>query len=296
MKLLNRFSCALTCTLFILITSCIEESRLDAEADLPQAIRNDFSKRYSAAEIIDVYGNTSSGWCQINFIDREQNLVSATYENETWAMAYTTIEHLCRLPVKVQQAFEQAGYVDAHTIENIYKTERAGIERPAYTIHFLYRWKDSDNVTHNITIDEDGLLLDLVGYGYIDPRMGVTYILPESHLGFIAGRYKGAEIRGYVYDMGMHHYFILHGNTVKHVFFGGEIETDYRFWRETKYEISIDTAVPENVIEALKQMDPAFTYTNLYYIESETGNAYHFENRNHKQNLGYQIGENTVVP
>lgn len=294
MKLLNRFCCALTCTLFVLITSCNKDSRLEAEADIPQAIRNDFSKRYSAAEIVKVYRNDPGGWCQIDFIDEEQNRISATYENEAWAMAYTKIDHIRLLPVKVWQAFEQAGYGDAQTFENIYKTERAGIERPAYTIDFLYTWKGIDNVTHNITIDEDGLLLDIIGYDRIDPRMGVTYTLPESHLGFIAGKYKGAEIRGYVYDLGMHKYFILHENTVKHVFFGGEIETEYRFWRETKYEISIDTAVPDNVIEVLKQMDPAFSYTNLYYIESETGNAYHFENRNHEQNLGYCIGENTV--
>ena len=38
--------------------------------------------------------------------------------------------------------------------------------------------------------------------------------------------------------------------------FRGEVETDYYFWKETRYEISLDTKVPDNVARVLKRDNP----------------------------------------
>lgn len=38
--------------------------------------------------------------------------------------------------------------------------------------------------------------------------------------------------------------------------------------------------------------NPDFIYTNLYYIESEEGNSYLFQDKKRDDELGYNIGEN----
>jgi len=79
--------------------------------------------------------------------------------------------------------------------------------------------------------------------------------------------------------------------TLKFVSFRGEVETDYYFWKETRYEISLDTKVPDNVARVLKRDNPDFVYINLYYIESPEGNAYLFQDKNDDRELGYTIAE-----
>ena len=69
------------------------------------------------------------------------------------------------------------------------------------------------------------------------------------------------------------------------------LKTDYYFWKETRYEISLDTKVPDNVARVLKRDNPDFVYTNLYYIESPEGNAYFFQDKNDDRELGYTIAE-----
>lgn len=108
---------------------------------------------------------------------------------------------------------------------------------------------------------------------------------------FIYKKYDGSEIRGYQNNGGYYDYFVLHNDTLKFVSFRGEVETDYYFWKETRYEISLDTKVPDNVARVLKRDNPDFVYTNLYYIESPEGNAYFFQDKNDDRELGYTIAE-----
>lgn len=115
--------------------------------------------------------------------------------------------------------------------------------------------------------------------------------LPKAHFDFIYKKYDGSEIRGYQNNGGYYDYFVLHNDTLKFVSFRGEVETDYYFWKETRYEISLDTKVPDNVARVLKRDNPDFVYTNLYYIESPEGNAYLFQDKNDDRELGYTIAE-----
>lgn len=286
MKRINCIHYIVACMLLTCITACDKENST-IEDEIPAAIKSDFSKRYPSAEITS-FMNYSDGIDQIKFKDPEQNEALISYVNDSWKMTYTEISDIQQLPIEVQTAFLQAGYIGVQDIE-IFKTERAGITRPLYTLHFTYPWKKSDNMQHYIYINDDGLYLRTLRCTPNDTRWFVN--LPEDHFNFIHEKYKGAEIRGYMND-GEHEYFILHNDTIKHVFFHGEIATDRGFWRRTVYELSMDTPIPDNVAKVLKHDNPDFIYTNLYYIESEEGNSYLFQDKKRDDELGYTIGEN----
>ncbi|MCE5226121.1 MAG: PepSY-like domain-containing protein [Porphyromonadaceae bacterium] len=288
MKLLNYFYYALACVAFMsILTACEKENQLEEE--IPVTIKSDFTARYPLAQI-KTFKNYSDGQSQLDFIDNEQNEASIWYVNETWKMTHTRISNFEHLPLKAQSTFKNSEYGNAQIID-IYKTEREGIDKALYTLHFQYQWKKTANVEHYVFINDDGLYLSTFTWTPNDPRWFVT--LPKDHFDFIAKKYSGAEIRGYINNSGEHEYIILHEDTIKYVFFGGEVANDRMFWKETRYELSKDAIIPDNVSKVLKQNNPDFTYTNIYYIESDQGNAYLFIDKNHDQELGYYIGENS---
>lgn len=268
------------------LSACNKED--GAIEDIPRAIRNDLARRFPEIEIGN-YQLGPDGLSQINFTDKQQNEASVWYADEIWKMTHTKIEQLQQLSPAARSTFENSGYGDASLLD-IYQTEREGMEKSLYTLHFRYRWHKVENVEHYLFINDDGRLLATFTWIPNDPSANVK--LPKAHFDFIAQKYKGAEVRGYVNNGGSHEYFILHRDTLKYVFFGGEVATDKGFWKETTYELRIDTQVPENVARRLKQDDPDFIYTNLYYIESEAGNAYLFQDKNRENELGYRIAEN----
>lgn len=288
MRQSNLLHAVLFCMLLVCATSCDKEERDLTEDNLPAAIQKDLSERYPGAEIKTSY-KLSDGLLQIDFTDEIQNQGSVYYTNETWKMTHTKLFDSGQLPLKVQQAFYNSGYGNAK-IEDIYETKRDGIERTVYTLHFKYRWKKVEDVEHYVFINDDGLLLSTISCKPNDPCWFIN--LPAAHFDFITKKYKGAEIRAYINEASIHVYLILHEGIIKKVSFRGESPDERDFWKETRYEISLDTKIPENVIQNLKRTDPDFTYTNLYYIESGEGNAYLFEDQKRDNNLGYIIGEN----
>lgn len=288
MKRLNYFYYILACVLFMgMLTACEKENQLEEE--IPVAIKSDFTARYPLSQI-KTFRNYSDGQSQLDFIDNEQNEASVWYVNDTWKITHTKISNIQQLPLKAQSTFKNSEYGNAQIID-IYKTERDGIDKALYTLHFQYQWKKTPNVEHYVFINDDGLYLTTFTWTPNDPRWFVT--LSKDHFDFIAKKYNGAEIRGYINNSGEHEYIILHGDTIKYVFFEGEVATDRIFWKETRYELIGDAIIPDNVSKILKQNNPDFTYTNIYYIESNQGNAYLFIDKNHDQELGYYIGENS---
>lgn len=286
MRLTNCFYSLLTLFLAISLTACDPDNRMD-EKILPEAIRNDFLKRVPLAEILD-FQSYSEGLSQIDFRDEQHNPGSVWYLGDTWTMTHTKMNTIFQLSPEAQNAFAHSGYGDARLLD-IYKTERTRIEKSLYMLHFQYRWKQVENLEHYVFINDDGLLLATFTWPPNDPCAIIR--LSEDHFDFIAEKYTGAEIRGYINNGGRHEYFIFHRDTVKYVFFGGERRTDKGFWEKTTYELGLDTPVPENVIQTLRRVDPDFTYTNLYYKESEEGNEYLFKDKNRDDELGYWIAE-----
>lgn len=285
MKRTACFYHVLACMLLICITAC-DRDNSKIEDEIPTAIKNDFSERNPSAHIRTAQTYAGALYV-IEFADQEQNEATTWYLDDTWKMTYTEIRDLQQLPTEVQNTFYTLGYSDAQNVE-ISKTERKGMSKSLYTLHFTYLWKGFDNMEHNVYINDDGLYLTTLKSHPNDPRWSAN--LPEDHFDFITDRYKGAEIRGYMND-GEPEYFILHNDTVKYVFLGGDIAAGKGFWRRTVYELSIDTPIPDDVVKRLKESDPDFVYTNLYYIESESGNAYLFQDKKRDNELGHIIAE-----
>lgn len=286
MKQIYSLYYTLACILFLSITACEKDNQV-TEEEIPAGIKSDFAERCPSAEI-SAYQDYSDGISQIDFVDKEQNEASIWYVNENWKMTHTKVADFYQLPAEAQESFINAKYYGAK-IEDIYKTERAGMSKSLYTLHFKYRWKKVENMEHYVFINDDGMYLATLMSRPNDPSRFVN--LPEDHFNFINEKYNGAEIRGYVNNGGYHVYFVSHKDTLKYVSLRGLEMADRDFWSETRYEISLDTEIPDNVAEVLKRDDPGFVYTNLYYVETPGGNAYFFQDKNSDSDLGYTISE-----
>lgn len=260
MKRVPFFYYIMACLLSICITACDKEEQL-IEDEIPEMIKADLSKRYPSVEILNY--QEYSNFSQINVIDKDQNEASIWYVDDIWKMTRTKIADFNQLSLEAQTVFENSKYRFAQ-FENIYKTEREGMDRSLYTLHFLYQWKNVKDMTHYVCLNDDGMFLAVYTWTPNDSTWFVD--LPKAHFDFIYKKYDGSEIRGYQNNGGYYDYFVLHNDTLKFVSFRGEVETDYYFWKETRYEISLDTKVPDNVARVLKRDNPDFVYTNLYYI------------------------------
>ena len=280
--------CTLLAVLFVSFTACEKENEMEElTAEIPVAIKRDFNAKYPLATITSFHAYSDS-LNEIEFVNDQQNKATVWYDKNVWKFTYTKVDDLKQLPVKVQDSFRNSPYANA-SVQDIYKAERRGIKQPLYTLHFKYAIKKTPNVEHYVFISEDGLFIKTLNWRPNDPSWFVR--LPQDHFNYIARKYSGAEIRGYVNNGGYNEYFILHEGKVKFVTFRGEKESDNGFWYETRYELGRDAVVPENVIAYLHKTHPEFTYTHVYYIESPDGNSYHLQDKNHDQQLGYIIGE-----
>lgn len=275
----------LLCVFFISITGCGDSEQSVQKPELQVVIKNDFEKRYPSGSIASflIYRDN---FCEIKFLDEDKNEAIITYVDEVWKITHTKIKDIDRLPSKVQKTFESSEYRGA-SILDVYRTDRDGIERSLYTLHFQFPWKDVEKLEHHVFINDDGLYLGMYSP---EPNNPVWWAnLPTSHFDFIAKRYEGAEIRGYINNWGSHEYFVLHKGVIKHVFFTGLDVTERVFWEKTEYELDINTKIPDNVSRRLKSDNPEFSYTNVYYIEGYRGDAYLFVDENHPNNLGHNI-------
>lgn len=275
--------------LFISISACSEDNQWNPNTEIPTAISSDFAARYKAAKITNIDQNIPTGFFQINFINENKNETSSIYLNEIWEMTYTKLADIEELPAKVRQAFREAGYINVQTINDVYKIDRKDLEWSTYTIHFLYPTKQADKVTHNVIIDNDGLLLKTQTSSLNDQLFAPMSTKDQQN--FIFNKYKGAEIRGYLHNFGRYEYLVYHNNVIKSVLFEGENSTEPRFWKETEYEINLDSKIPDNVLKELKRADSDFTYTNIYLVETPTGNTYKFIDKKTINDFGYCISD-----
>lgn len=287
MKRISIFYSILVCILCLGITSCDKEDKQIIEP-ISITIKNDFSTRHPFNEITS-FQQYGDGSFQIDFIDDNKNTGSSWYVNGAWQMTHTKISDINQITPEAKVSFYRSEYAFAD-IKEIYKTDREGIEKSLYTFYFQFPYKSTDNVEHYVFINDDGLFLSTFTWVPNDPTWFRQ--LPKENFEFIAKKYNNAEVRGFVNNGGIYEYFILHDDTIKYVSFDGRNPSTPIYWKETRYELDKDVKIPDNVAKQLKKVDPDFTYTNIYYIESNEGNRYLFEDRKRDNNLGYYISEN----
>lgn len=281
-------------TLFYIVTLCLltfcfsscNNDKNDQVLEIPSTIKADFNKRFPAAKVVSV-NNWSDGFCEISMIDNDKNEVNTIYVNNIWKVSVTKLHSLEDISYKAKDTFLSSEY-GYEQIEEIFKTERDRIENPVFTIRLTHSLKWSEDVLHYVYIDSDGLFLKAHTSIINDPLSFPD--LPSRHFDFIEERYKGAVIKGYM-NAGIHEFFILHNSIIKYVCFSGYSPLDQSMWFETRFELSKDAIIPDNVIKSLQKEHPEFTYTNIYYTESRDGNSYLFFDEDSNPPFGYNIPE-----
>lgn len=288
MKLINNFYYVLISILLLCIISCSNDDHSDNKNRTPQVILNDFQKRYPSVSIQSI-ANDGAKLHEIRFLDQDKNEGVCIYIDMAWEMSQLKLKDPTKLPEKVQKAFDATKYTGV-PFWYVYKTDRAGIERSLYTLHFLFPVHDIRDVTHDVLINDDGLLLDVLTSGLSDhtwgPHLGTAR---AAHFDFIAEKYKDSDIRGYINNAGSHEYFVLHEGIMKYVFFRNVDESQRGFWEKTEYALDINTNIPENVIKDLKNEYPDFNYTDIVYREEPDGDSYWFIDKNDPFEKGYII-------
>ena len=167
MKRVPFFYYIMACLLSICITACDKEEQL-IEDEIPEMIKADLSKRYPSVEILNY--QEYSNFSQINVIDKDQNEASIWYVDDIWKMTHTKIADFNQLSLEAQTVFENSKYRFAQ-FENIYKTEREGMDRSLYTLHFLYQWKNVKDMTHYVCLNDDGMFLAVYTWTPNDPGL-----------------------------------------------------------------------------------------------------------------------------
>lgn len=288
MRLISKFYYVLIGILFLCIVGCSDDDHVENKNKTPQVILDDFNKRYPSVSILSI-SNDGVKIHRISFLDEDKNEGISIYVDKIWEMSQLKLKDQNKLPQKVQKAFDATKYIGV-PLWYVYKTDRAGIERSLYTLHFLFPLHDIGEVTHDVLINDDGLLLDVLTSGLNDqtwcPHLGEGRTV---HTDFIAEKYKGSDVRGYIFNTGMHEYFVLHEGIVKFIYFGTSDSSERGFWKKTEYALDIEAEIPDNVIHYLKNEYPDFNYTDIVYREELFGDSYCFIDKNDPSEKGYII-------
>lgn len=258
-----------------------DEGKNDTEP-LPAAVKQDFEQRYGAA-VVTSFHTLAFGIQELNFTDKENDRASAFYENGRWKLSVTQLDDKVHLPAEVRNSFENSPYAQAH-IEAMERIERIELSHALYRFCFKFPLHHTPDMTHEVFMNEDGILLHTFHYTLVDPRWFVS--LEEEQLNFIKEHYPQADIRAYHYVLGCDTYFFMQDGTLKQIAFRNDNQ-----WKETCYELPADTALPPHITDWLRKNDPAFRYTQVNYIESPSGHAYWLVNKEADDEKGYILGE-----
>lgn len=281
----------IVCFLFMNVAACSsDDDYKEKSLEMPKTIKDDFDQRQPSSEIINFKSSRSDTIFEIKFIDINKNKGETFYADQKWKITIKEINEFSKLPKTVQNSFKKSEYADSNILD-IVEISRDDIERSLYRLHFKHLAHNTPDVEHYTFMNDDGLILTTLNYKTNDDWM--FPVLPKAHFDYIKNKYAGAEVRGYVNNSGYYEYFIIHNNIIKFVFFNGKVPTDRSFWKETSYELPIDSKIPENVMNVLNRIriDDDFNYTNIYKIETSEGNAYSFMDSTH----GYTIGEDVPL-
>lgn len=289
MKQINFIKYALICTLFVFAIACDKDDSI--KESIPVKVQTEFESKFPNARISD-YSKyqeplTSEGIWEIEFTINGGYDAKAWYKPDgTWKMTQTKLKSVSELTSEAEETFTSSIY-GKEKVNEIYKTERDKIQGSLYTLAFESSSKASEDKVSYVFINDDGLFLNKYEWSEYDARAIVN--LPERQFNFMNDKYEDAEIRGYINNSGLNEYFILHDETVKFVFFG--MSTSKSSWKETRYELDIETVLPDNVIKYMDIVAPGFVYTNIFYIETELVNKYYLVDKNDPKEVGHYVNE-----
>lgn len=286
------FACGLLAIAAFMLTSCNSGNEIPTtkENALPEAIAKDFNSRYGDNTVehvytgSDFYRHTGQQETMVYSKDKAGNELFVSYVDNVWNRTVQALSDISDLPDVVRWSFsKEVTNATKYEFREIREVSQACISGKYYVLCYLLYDASTPSV-HTLVIDGEGTVLKACGY----ELNNTAYVRPLStDIDWISERYKGATVLAYVNDLGRDEYLVMHDGVVKSVLFDSN-NIDPK-WKETRYALSKGATVPSHVLETLHTLHPDFTYTEVAFTESPTGNYYTFIDGTRPDRLGYNI-------
>ena len=286
----------LAAAITFVLSSCNSEKETPVnDNSLPEAIAKDFSNRYGANTIKQVYtGNdfyrhTGQQETYVYCKDKAGDELLVVYVDNVWNRSMLTLSDINKLPDNVRQRLSRE-LPDTDNCEfwRIKEITQACISGKYYELCYLVQDSSMDKSwVHTLVIDSEGTLLKSSDYELNDN----AYVRPfTADIDWITEHYKGARVLAYINDLGFDSYLIMHDGVIKSVLFDSN-NLDVK-WKETRYALPKGTTVPSRVLDTLHTKYPYFTYTEVFVVENPGGIFYLFIDGTRADRLGHYVEAN----
>jgi hypothetical protein len=281
------------------LVSCSSENDTPTttENKLPEAIANDFNSRCGDNTIehiytgSDFYRHTGQQETMVYSKNETGEELFVAYVDNVWNRTVQTLTDINELPHSVWWTFNKVVSDTAkYELYEIKEVSQACISGKYYELCYLLYDSSLDSAPsvpsiHTLVIDSEGRVLKSCGY----ELNNTAYVRPlATDISWISERYEGATVLAYVNDLGSDEYLVMHDGVVKSVLFDSN-NIDPR-WKETRYTLPEGATVPSSVLDTLHTLHSNFTYTEVTFTETPTGNYYTFVDGMRPDRLGYNIG------
>lgn len=295
MKKFKWSVCVFIATVAFAMVSCNSENDVPTikDNDMPEVIAKDFNSRYGGNTVehvytgSDFYRHTGQQETYIYSKDKDGNELFVAYVDNVWNRTVQTISDINKLPDNVRHSFFKVVSGTArYEFREINEVSQACVNGKYYVLCYLV-YDSSIPSIHTLVIDSEGTVLKSCGY----ELNNTAYVRPlSSDINWISEHYSGANVLGYVNDLGDDEYLIMHNGVLKSLLFDSN-DLDAR-WKETRYALPKDMTVPSRVLDKLHAIHPDFTYTEVTIVETPNGDYYTFVDGTRPNRLGYNIGVN----
>lgn len=286
----------LAAAITFVLSSCNSEKETPVnDNSLPEAIAKDFSNRYGANTIKQVYtGNdfyrhTGQQETYVYCKDKAGDELLVVYVDNVWNRSILTLSDINKLPDNVRQRLSrELPDTDNREFWRIKEITQACISGKYYELCYLVQDSSMDKSwVHTLVIDSEGTLLKSSDYELNDN----AYVRPfTADIDWITEHYKGARVLAYINDLGFDSYLIMHDGVIKSVLFDSN-NLDVK-WKETRYALPKGTTVPSRVLDTLHTKYPYFTYTEVFVVENPGGIFYLFIDGTRADRLGHYVEAN----
>ena len=269
----------------LVLFSCEKEPVVEKTVELPERIYWDLNRRYPNVKVT-AYEERSTGKhvvSSVTFIDKDGMENEAMYHYGEWYYTekrYNVDDYLSQLPKRVVATYRGLGMENERFDKDEYhviEIERKGLNQKQYEICCAATGRCVmqlfDKLYYHIVIAEDGTLLSCKHRPFCPTD--VTYDMDECFKS-VSEMFEKAEILGAIRgENKTDNYIFIRENgivkTVKLILSWRECE-----WEETRYEISLNSALPVYVEHAMEnhKFSPDVQLSIIYFVETPKGVSY----------------------
>lgn len=262
-------------------SSCSSDPEIiQKDNKLPMTIANDFKERFNGFSIdkvyhgTDFYRHTAQKETIVYCKDADENSCFVAYDDGAWNRTIRVLPDVASLPLSVKKRLT-GDYAEAiqNGFDKMTEVAMSGIEGMFYFFSYLQDTPLAKNCVHNLILASDGRVLKQTTY----PLNAFESIRPlPAQISWIAKKYPGAEILGYVNDLGDDEYLIVHEGILKSVYFHIYLDGSEVVWKKTEYVQPKEINIPQKVLDVLHTNYAGFAYTKVIVTEAADGLTYSF--------------------